>query len=78
MSLISLAIGIVVIYFVIKFLAPKQAETVTLLAESAVVTTARGAAIGLSEANKALKEYDNRPVNDILRDIVDDTPTKKK
>ena len=78
MELISFAIGIIVVFLAIKFLAPKQAETVTLLAESAVVTTARGAAIGLSEANNALKEYDNRPVNDILRDIVDDTPTKKK
>ena len=79
MELISLAAGIIVIFLVIKFLAPQQATTITYVAEASVKTVARGVAVGLSETNKALKKYDSRPVDDILLDIIDaDKPTKKK
>lgn len=78
MELISLSIGLVVVFLVIKFLAPKQANTITYVAEASIKTAARGVAVGLNEANKALKEYDNRPVDEILLDIINDEPTTKK
>ena len=78
MELISLAIGIVVVFFAIKFLAPKASNIITLLLEAFLHFFARGAATGMSEANRTLKEYDNRPVDEILIEIIDDKPTKKK
>ena len=79
MELVSLAIGIVIVFLAIKFLAPKQATTIIYVAEASIKTAARGVAVGLNEANKALKEYDSRPVDMILLDIIDDDkPTTKK
>ena len=74
----SLAIGIVVVFFAIKFLAPKASNTITLLLEAFLHLFARGAATGMAEANRTLREYDNRPVDEILLEIIDDKPTKKK
>lgn len=78
MSLISLAIGVVFIFFVIKFLAPKASNMISLLFEAFLHFITRGFATGMSEGNKALKSYDDRKVEDILLDIIDDKPTKKK
>ena len=76
--LIELAIGIVVVVFVIQFLAPKSKNLITLLLEAFLSLFTRGAATGMSEINRTLREYDNRPVDQILIDIIDDKPTKKK
>ena len=76
--LIELAIGIVVVVFVIQFLAPKSKNLITLLLEAFLYLFTRGAATGMAEIDRTLKEYDNRPVDQILIDIIDDKPTKKK